>query len=142
MDSLKRATELQTLAKMLEWSIREVKGVDKDGKRLSFCSSRRLELRNVTELVTHPQSSHPINFRLTAQFRNTSHNIVSLNDSNFLDALAKAISSKLPDLLDEALEIVKEQGREAVKTAEKELESSTKKLAALRRSPELQQELL
>lgn len=142
MDSLKKATELQNLSRILEWVIPELKGVDKDGKKRSSCSCRKLEIRNVTEIVTHPQSAHPSTFRLTAEYRGGDNRMKALNDHTFLNALAQAITKNLPALLDEATEIIHQQGWDAVKAAEVDLENTTRKLAALRRSPELQQELI
>lgn len=142
MDSINKATELQNLLMKLNWVIPEVKGVDSSGKRRSYCQARKLEIVNVTEAATHPLSPHPTTLRLTASYRGNDGRVANLNDKLFLDALAVAITKNLPSLLDEALESVREQGISAVKKAEEDLENQSRKIAALRRSPELQQELI
>ncbi len=142
MDSLNKAKDLRDLHKRLTWQFLEAKGLTKEGTRLSFSNSRKLEMVNTTTGSPSGRSPHALSFRLSAQIPDGHYGTFHLNDHSFLNALAKAITNKLPDLLDDVLVIIENEGKEAFRIAEKELQSSQQRLESLRPEIKVQQELI
>jgi hypothetical protein len=99
-------------------------------------------MRNTTAGVHASKSPYPLTFLLSAQIPDGRSGSFHLNDPSFLNALATAITDKLPDLLDDVLVILEKEGKEAFRIAEKELQDSQKRLDALRPEIKVQQELV
>lgn len=142
MDSLTRAKDLQDLHKRLTWQFLEAKGISRAGVQLSSSNNRKLEMVSTTSGVHTPKSPYPLTFLLSAQIPDGHYGCIHLNDPKFLCALAKAITDKLPDLLDDTLVILENEGEEAFRAAEKELRNSQQRLEALRPEIKVQQELI
>lgn len=142
MDSLNKARDLKDLHKRLVWQFQEAKGLNSDGSPASFQSGRKLEMVSTTTAAHNPKSPHSLTFRLSAQIYDRNAGLTHLNDPRFLAAIAKAITNKLPELLDDVLGILKNECNEAFRAAEKEIQSSQQRLEALRPEVQTQQELI
>lgn len=134
MDSLNKARDLQEIYKRLSWQIPVLKGSS---------PNRKLEMLSLSTSVQSPKSPHSLTFRLSAQIPENGHGgIIHMNDPEFLAALARAITNKLPSLVDDALSIIGEMQVAAFLRAEEDVRKTQERLESLRPELKEQRELL